>query len=131
MLRTVSTLPPDLDDLIYRTIGVCLAVHRELGPGWPEEAYSRAMRIELSAREMPFTAEHTVAISYRGNIVGHQRIDLLIDKRLVVEIKAVEELHAVHIGQLTNYLRVLKLRAGLLVNFNVPVLKYGIRRIVL
>ena len=68
---------------------------------------------------------------YRGKLLCHQRLDLLVDQRLVVEIKSVERLHPVHVAQVVSYLRLTGARVGLLVNFNVPLLKQGIRRIVL
>lgn len=130
-LRIASTLSDDLEDLIRTTIGALLAVHRELGPGMSEAIYAAAARIELTERCIPYEDEKTFAVRYRGRFLGHQRVDLLIDGRLVVEIKAVEQLHAVHVSQVLTYMRVTGLRAGLLVNFNVRLLKHGIRRLVL
>jgi len=130
-LRIASTLPDDLENLIHVTIGALLAVHRELGPGMSEAIYASAVRIELAERCIPFEDEKTFAVRYRGKFLRHQRVDLLIDRRLVVEIKAVEQLHAVHVSQVLTYMRVAGIRAGLLVNFNVRLLKQGTRRLVL
>jgi GxxExxY protein len=131
ILRIASNLPQDLEELIRATIGALLAVHRELGPGMSESVYASAARIELAERKIPFEDEKTFAVRYRGRFLCHQRVDLLVDGRLVVEIKSVEQLHPVHEAQVVSYMRVTGVRAGLLVNFNVPLLKQGIRRIVL
>lgn len=130
-LHVPSNLPPDLEDLVRQTIGCCLAVHRELGPGLLEKVYVRAIAIELESRGIRFSTEKTVPILYRGRLICRQRIDLLVDERVVVEVKSVERLSPVHVAQIINYLRVTGARVGLLVNFNVPLLKQGIRRIVL
>ena len=129
-LRLVSTLPPDLEDLVQRTIGALLAVHRELGSGMSESIYAAAVRLELAARDIPFEHEVAVPVRYRGHLLGHHRVDLLIEGRLVVEIKSVDALHPVHVAQVVSYLRVMGTRVGLLVNFNVPMLRQGLRRIV-
>jgi GxxExxY protein len=130
-LRIASNLPEDLESLIRTVIGCCLAVHRELGPGLLEKVYPRAIAMELDDRGLPYSAEKTIPIRYKGKILCRQRIDLLVDGRLVVEVKSVERLHQVHVAQMINYLRVTGTRVGLLINFNVPLLKQGIRRIVL
>jgi GxxExxY protein len=130
-LRIASTLPPELDLLVTQTIGAVLAVHRELGAGMSESVYAAAARVELAERGVPFESEKAVAVRYRGKLLCHQRLDLFVDSRLVVEIKSVEQIHAVHVAQLVSYLRLTGARAGLLVNFNVPILKQGLRRVVL
>ena len=130
-LRIASTLPPELDSLVQHTIGALLVVHRELGSGMSEGVYAAAARLELTERAIPFEAEKSCAVRYRGKFLCHQRLDLFVDGRLVVEIKSVEHLHPVHVAQVVSYLRLTGARVGLLVNFNVPVLKQGIRRIVL
>lgn len=130
-LRIVSTLSPELEDLVRRAIGGLLDVHRELSSGMSEAVYSAAARVELTARGIPFETERTFPVRYRGHLLGHQRIDLLVHSRLIVEIKSVEQLQPVHVAQVVGYLRVTGARVALLVNFNVPILKQGIRRIVL
>jgi GxxExxY protein len=131
ILRIASTLPPELDALIRYTIGALLIVHSELGSGMSEGVYAAAARVELTERGIPFEAEKTYPVRYRGKVLCYQRLDLLVDRQLVVEIKSVERIHPVHVAQVVSYLRLTRARAGLLVNFNVPVLKQGIRRIVL
>jgi len=130
LLCLVSTLPPDLEELVRRVIGVLIAVHRELGSGMSESVYATAVRIELTARGIPFEAEKTHPVRYRGQLIGHHRIDLLVDGKVVVEIKSVESLHEAHVAQVVTYLRVSGVRIGLLVNFNVPILKQGLRRVI-
>ncbi len=130
-LRVQSNLPLDLENLMRDTIGSCIAVHRELGPGMSEVVYSRATCIELDARGIPFEAEKAVSIRYRDKLLCQQRIDLFVDNRLVLEITSVERIHPVHVAQVVSYLRITGARAGLVVNFNVPVLKQGVRRVVL
>ncbi len=131
MLRVPSTLPAELETLIQKTIGCCIAVHRELGPGLLEMIYARAVCLELDAEGIPFEPERHYPVMYRGQLLCHQRLDLVVAGQLVLEIKSVERLSPVHHAQLLNYLHVSKLRAGILLNFNVAVLKDGLRRIVL
>jgi GxxExxY protein len=131
LTRVESTLPPDLEQLVRDVIGACLAVHRELGPGMSESVYSKAVCIELRTRGIPFERERNIPIRYRGQLLCHQRLDLFVDGRLVLEIKSVDQIHSVHIAQTVSYLRVSGSKIGLVVNFNVPLLKHGIRRVVL
>ena len=129
-LRLVSPLSPELEELIRRTIGAMLVVHRELGSGMSEAVYAAALRIELTARGIAFESERLLPVRYRGQLIGQHRVDLLVEGQLVVEMKSVESLHPVHVAQVVSCLRLTGARAGLLVNFNVPLLKQGIRRIV-
>lgn len=129
-MRIPTSLPEDLESLVRETIGACIAVHRELGSGMSEGVYAAALRVELEVRRLPFESEKTFPVSYRGKLLCHQRVDLLVDGRLIVEIKSVERLHAAHVAQAVSYVRLAGARIGLLVNFNVPILKQGIRRVV-
>ena len=130
MLRVETPLPPDVEDLIHRVIGCCIAVHRGLGAGWPENIYRRAMTIELRMHRIPFEVEKTVSVTYRGQLVGRKRLDLVIDGVLVVELKAVDRLCSVHRSQVLSYMRAASIRAGLLVNFNVGAMPDGLKRLV-
>ena len=96
-----------------------------------EGVYAAATRLELNERGIPFETEKSYPVRYRGKLLCHQRLDLFVGQRLVIEIKSVERLHPVHVAQVVSYLRLTGARVGLLVNFNVPMLKQGIRRIVL
>ena len=130
LLRVASTLSPEIENLVRRTIGTLLAVHRELGSGMSEGIYRAAAQVELTGCGIPFESERTFPVRYRGHLLGHQRVGLLVGGGVIVEIKSVEQLHSVHVAQVISYLRVTGARVGLLVNFNVPLLKQGIRRIV-
>jgi GxxExxY protein len=124
-------LPAELETLIHDVIGCCLAVHKELGPGLNEGIYQRALKLEFGAQKLPFVEEYSVPIRYRGQLLAHQRIDLFVDGQIVLEVKSVEQIHPVHVAQTVGYLRLTGARAGLLVDFNVALLREGIRRVVL
>ena len=102
--------------------------HRQLGPGlW---VYEKALCIEFDLREIPFRRQSGVGITYKGRPVGKGKLDLLVGERLIVELKAVERLAPIHSAQMISYLRMTKRNLGLLINFNVPMLKEGIKRVV-
>ena len=130
-MRLPSPLPDDAERVMSETIGCAIAVHRALGPGFLESIYRKAMCIELEARGLVFEAERAVRVSYRGVEITGQRVDLIIEKQIIVELKSVVRLDEVHRAQLISYLRTTKLRGGLLINFRVPVLQQGLKRIVL
>ena len=130
-MRIATTLPDDLEELIHDTIGCCLEVHKELGPGMSEAIYSMALAIELTHRQIQFEKEKPIPVRYRGRLLCHQRVDLLVRSRLIVEVKSVERIHPVHVAQTVSYLRATRNRAGLVINFNLEVLRLGIRRVVL
>ena len=123
--------PTRLDELARRVIGAALEVHRALGPGFPESVYEQAFAIELQLRAIPFQRQVPVAVRYKGTEVGEGRLDLLVDKCLVVELKAVETFAPVHLAQILSYLRACRLPLGLLITFNVRQLRQGLRRVVL
>jgi GxxExxY protein len=131
MLRVSTRLSDELEDLIHRVIGCCIDVHRGLGPGLLESIYSRAVCIELGAQGIEFEREKLLPVKYRDQLLCNQRIDIVVEKQIVLEIKSVERLHPVHHAQVLTYLRVSKLPVGLLLNFNVAVLREGLDRIVL
>ena len=131
LTRVPSTLPPDVDAVMFRVIGAAIEVHRHLGPGFLESIYQRALCIELGERGMSFATKKRIAVIYKGRTLDGQELDLVVDSRVVVEVKAVSSLLEIHASQLVSYMKATGLRAGLLINFNVPVLKAGIRRIVL
>jgi GxxExxY protein len=106
-------------------------VHRELGAGLPEHAYAKALGLELAFAGIPFEREKRYPLIYRDEFLCDIYLDFVISQSLVVELKAVERLAPIHHSQTLNYMRVSHLRAGLLINFNVPMLKDGIRRKVL
>lgn len=120
-----------VDGLAREVIGAAIEVHRHLGPGFLEGVYEEALVIELDLRGIPFERQRPVPISYKERNVGEGRIDLLVAGELLVELKTVEVLAPIHMAQVISYLRALGLHLGLLINFNVPVLKGGIKRTVL
>jgi len=131
MLSIPSPLTEEQETLVESTIGRCIHVHTALGPGLLEHIYSRAIALELTAAGIHFEREKTYPVTYRGELLCQQRLDFVVANTLVLEIKSIEAIAAVHRAQLLSYLRISKLRVGLLMNFNVPVLKNGIVRRVL
>ncbi|MGE0042710.1 MAG: GxxExxY protein [Vicinamibacterales bacterium] len=119
------------DDVTGSVLACAVTVHRALGPGLREHSYQRAMELEMRARGIAFSREPSLEIRYRGVLVGAHRPDFIVADQVVLEIKAVHGLDAVFRAQVVTYLRVSGLPVGLLVNFNVAVLKDGIRRFVL
>jgi GxxExxY protein len=120
---------PELKALLHRVIGCAIEVHRVLGPGYFERTYHLAMEAELETAGISFHSQVPLDLSYKGRAVGEYRLDLVIDDRVVVELKAVDSLGSVHIAQVVSYLKATKLPVGLLLNFNVPVLIQGVRRV--
>jgi GxxExxY protein len=120
-----------LDDLTGEVIGAAIEVHRTLGPGFLESVYEEALCVELTLRRMTFSRQQIVNVQYKGYPVGEGRLDVLVQNCLIVELKAVEALEPIHTAQVISYLKATSCLLGLLINFNVPVLKQGIRRIVL
>ncbi|MGO9519179.1 MAG: GxxExxY protein [Candidatus Korobacteraceae bacterium] len=117
------------EELTGQIIAAAIEVHRELGPGLLESAYHGCMCRELSLRRIPFQTEVSLPIDYKGpHLDCGYRIDLLVDDRVAVELKSVEKLLAIHQAQLLTYLRLSKVRVGLLMNFNVRILRHGIIR---
>ena len=131
MLRVYSRLSQELEVLVHDTIGCCIAVHRELGPVLLEVVYSRALAVELKANNITFEREKVFPVRYRDVYLCDQHLDFVIGGRLILEIKSVDQLADVHHSQLLHYMRLSKLPVGLLINFNVSVLKNGIARKVL
>jgi len=131
MLRIPSPLPSDLEEIVHKTIGCCIEVHRVLGSGLLESPYSKAAAIELTANGIPFEREKEYLVTYRGQPLCHHRVDFVVDRRLLLEMKAVERLSLVHRAQVLSYLRLTKLPVALLINFNEVVLQNGIKRIIL
>jgi len=120
------------DRLTHEIIGAAIEVHRHWGPGLYEDIYEKSLCRELHLRNIPFSNQVQLPLLYKGEIVGTDlRLDLLVDKAVVVEIKAVSRLEIIHEAQLLSYLRLTQCRIGLLINFNSAVLKSGIKRMVL
>jgi len=120
----------DVDEVARRVIGAAIEVHRHLGPGFLESVYEEALCVELGLREIPFDRQQPIGVEYKGHSVGQGRLDLLVRGKLLVELKAVDRLAPIHTAQVISYLKATRLHLGLLINFNVPLLKDGIRRII-
>lgn len=120
-----------LDQVAHAVIGVAIEVHRTLGPGFLESVYEEALAVELDLRGIEFRRPVSVAVNYKGRAVGEARFDFLVEDGLIVELKAVDELAPIHQAQVISYLKASGRRLALLINFNVPVLRGGIKRIVL
>jgi GxxExxY protein len=130
--KGTETLRASLNELSHRVIGLCIEVHRELGPGLLESVYEEALAFELVRAGMKFQRQEEVPLLYKGMpLADGYRLDFVIEEQLVVELKAVQELLPIHHAQLLTYLKLNRRSLGLLINFNVPVLKDGIRRVVL
>ena len=107
----------ELEELTGKIIGAAIRVHKELGPGFVESIYEEAMALELQATGIPFERQKLVRVLYLGQPVGEHRLDLLVDKTVVVELKAVSELQDIFFARTRSYLKALDLKHGLLLNF--------------
>ena len=121
----------EVDGVAREVIGAAIEVHRHLGPGFCEAVYEAALVHELSLRRIPCRSQVPVRVGYKHICVGEGRLDLLVADRVVVELKSVEKLCNLHRAQLLSYLKATEMRLGLLINFNVQLLRNGIKRIVL
>lgn len=122
----------DLEDLTGRVIGCAIEVHRVLGPGLLESTYERCLAYELAAAGIRALAQHPVPVSYKDvRLDCGYRVDLLVEDVLIVELKSVDHVTPVHEAQILTYMKLAATRCGLLINFNVPLLKNGIRRFML
>ena len=116
--------------LSHAVIGAAIEVHRTLGPGFLESVYEQALCVELELRHIPFDNQVEIGVGYKGRIIGEGRLDILVANALIVELKAVDALAPIHEAQLLSYLKATGHRLGLLMNFNVPILRNSIRRII-
>lgn len=121
----------ELDVRVARIIGGAIAVHRALGPGLLESAYEACLVHELRARGAEVKVQVALPIAYNGiHVDSAYRIDLIVDEAVIVELKTVAQLHPIHEAQLLSYLKMSAYRVGLLINFHVPLLKDGIKRMI-
>jgi len=122
----------EFDELSRRVIGCALEVHRELGPGLLESAYGQCLAHELTLKGIPFELQKAMPVDYKGVPIDcGYRVDLLVDGKIVLELKAVVAFEPIHEAQILTYMKLAKVRTGLLINFNVPLLRHGIQRFVL
>ena len=119
------------DVLAHAVIGAAIEVHRHLGPGFLESVYEEALCVELRLRKIPFERQRPAKVEYKGEYVGEGRLDLLVDDRLIVELKAVREVAPIHKAIVLSYLKAAGKNLALLINFKVSRLKDGVQRVVL
>jgi GxxExxY protein len=125
-----AAIPAEDEELAHKIIGAAIEVHRLLGPGFLEAVYEKALMHELRLRGLTAEKQKDILVPYKDIQIEGQRLDLLVGGRVILELKAVSELHPLHQAQLLSYLKATGLRLGLLINFNVPVLKAGVKRLV-
>ena len=117
------------DPFTGKVIGCAIEVHRLLGPGLLESTYQQCLAHELHLNGIAFNLEHPLPVEYKGiKLDCGYRIDILVENRLIIELKAVDEIRGIHKAQLLTYMKLSKLDTGLLINFNVKRLKDGIQR---
>lgn len=121
-------VPDAWNDVTRTVIGCAMRVHSALGPGLPEKLYAEALRLELGGAGVCTRREVVVSVPYQGTTIGTLRLDLVVEDFLIVELKAIDQVHDVHLAQLVGYLRAAHLPLGLLINFSTLRLKDGIYR---
>ena len=104
-------------DVTSKIIGCAMEVHNNLGNGFQEVVYQRALSIEMNLQNILHEREKEIPLSYKGNNIGTRRVDFFVDKKIMVEIKAIKELEDVHLAQAINYLEAYNMEIGLLINF--------------
>ncbi len=117
------------DPLTQQIIGAAMNVHSAFGAGLLESVYQNALCIELRAQGIRFKAQQAIDIKYREQHVGHLIADIIVEERVILELKSVEKLLPIHVAQLITYLKASGIKTGLLINFNVRHLRQGIRRV--
>jgi GxxExxY protein len=118
----------DFEELSNQIIGLAINVHRELGPGFLENIYEEALKVDLSEHGIEFESQKEIKVKYLGVEIGTHRIDLIVENIILLELKAVKELADIHFAQLRSYLKATNLKVGLLLNFSKPTLE--IKRVV-
>jgi len=131
-IKLIEPIPASVEEAVTRFLDAAFNVHRELGPGLLESVYEACVCHELTLMGVPFQWQVSVPVSYRSiQIESGLRLDLLVADEVVVELKSIDALLPIHEAQLLTYLKITQKRVGILVNFNVPLLKQGIKRIAL
>ena len=120
-----------LKDITGRIISCAIEVHSILGPGLLENVYEEALSHEFKFRDIKYERKKEITLKYKGKVVGKHRIDFMIEDKVILELKAVEAVNKIYEAQLLTYLRATNKRIGLLINFNVDLLKKGIKRLII
>ena len=132
MKRSYIPLPNETEEIASKIIDAAIAIHRTLGPGLLERVYEVCLCHELEKRNLKFERQVNVPIVYDGiSFEEGYRIDILVEDQIIIELKAVENYHPVWKAQVLSYLKVTGKRLGLIINFNVPLLKDGLHRVIL
>ena len=126
-----APIPADVESIAHQCIDAGIHVHRILGPGFREIIYERAFCLELDSRGVSFECEKRIMVRYKSWTIPGQKIDLIVEGKVLVELKAVPKLRKIHQQQVISYLKATDLRLGLLMNFNTRLLREGLKRIVL
>jgi GxxExxY protein len=122
----------DINDLTGQIIGAAIEVHKALGPGLLESVYEECLAHELDLRRIQYERQYPILVKYKGvQLDCAYRIDLLVDNLVILELKSLDSLEPVHEAQILTYLKLTGRKIGLLINFNVPVLRDGIKRLIL
>ncbi len=130
-MNVFSPLSPDVEDLSRSLVDSAFKVHQTLGPGLLESVYEACLCVELGKRGIGYETQALVPLVYEGvKIEAGLRIDLLVEKRVILELKSVDKLLPIHQSQLLTYLKLANLNLGLLINFNVAMFKQGVKRII-
>jgi GxxExxY protein len=117
-------------ELTESIIGAAISVHRELGPGLLESVYEKCLAFELADRGLSVTTQKEIPVRYKNLTFDCSfRADLIVENKVLLELKSIDQLTAIHTSQVITYLKLTGLRTGLLINFNVPTLKTGLKRI--
>ena len=127
-LKEAKSEGHQFESLSRKVIGAAIEVHRELGPGFLEHIYEEALKIEFTEHDLNFESQKEIQIKYLGTEIGCHRLDLIVENRIIIELKAVKEFNDVHFAQLRSYLKATGLNVGLLLNFAKPTLE--IKRVV-
>lgn len=126
---SISEPGPELNRITEAIIGAAIEVHRILGPGFREPIYQNALAIEFAERGIPFSSQYPVKVFYKTHLVGRGRMDFLVGNQVIVELKVVEDFAPIHVAQVISYLKTTNHKPALILNFNVRVMKDGIKRI--
>ena len=126
----MTVISDDLNRLVERVIGAAIEVHRGLGPGYLEKTYEKAMAHKFVLSGIPFSRQHPVDVVYKGHPCGDGKLDFLVEDRLIVELKTVDRFADIHTAQVMAYLKATRFDLGLLLNFNVPAMRDGIKRVI-
>ena len=118
-----------VNDLSHRVLGCAIEVHRHLGPGYREQTYQLALEAEFGIQRLEFRSQVSAGVVYKGLSVGDFRLDFVVGDSIVLEIKTIASIDQVHVAQVIAYLKATRHELGIILNFNTPVMKHGIKRV--